>query len=86
MTTSRSSSWTCRCRRWTAARPARIKRRPRTRDAPIIFLTAMGVDAEHSARGYAAGAVDYIRKHFDPWALRAKVAVFTSIYLERYAQ
>ncbi|MFD3442778.1 response regulator [Streptomyces sp. NPDC058685] len=65
---------------------AHIKRRPRTRDVPIIFLTAMGVDSEHSARGYAAGAVDYISKPFDPWALRAKVAVFTSIYLERRTQ
>lgn len=65
---------------------AHIKRRPRNRDVPIIFLTAMGVDSEHSARGYAAGAVDYISKPFDPWALRAKVAVFTSIYLERRAQ
>ncbi|MFJ1550571.1 response regulator [Streptomyces sp. NPDC088246] len=65
---------------------AHIKRRPRTRDVPIIFLTAMGVDSEHSARGYAAGAVDYISKPFDPWALRAKVAVFTSIYLERHTQ
>ncbi|MFD5558432.1 response regulator [Streptomyces sp. NPDC127068] len=64
---------------------AHIKRRPRTRDVPIIFLTAMGVDAEHSARGYAAGAVDYLGKPFDPWALRAKVAVFTGIHLERRA-
>ncbi|MFJ6485211.1 two-component system response regulator [Streptomyces sp. NPDC091682] len=63
---------------------AHVKRRPRTRDIPIIFLTAMGLDSEHSARGYAAGAVDYISKPFDPWALRAKVAVFTSIYLERH--
>ncbi|MFI8997024.1 response regulator [Streptomyces sp. NPDC053542] len=62
---------------------AHIKRRPRTRDIPIIFLTAMGVDPEHSARGYAAGAVDYIGKPCDPWALRAKVAVFTGIHLER---
>ncbi|MFI0504196.1 response regulator [Streptomyces albogriseolus] len=65
---------------------AHIKRRPRTRDVPIIFLTAMGTGSEHSARGYAAGAVDYISKPFDPWALRAKVAVFTSIYLERHGQ
>ncbi|GHF21144.1 MULTISPECIES: response regulator [Streptomyces] len=62
---------------------AHIKRRPRNRDVPIIFLTAMGADPEHSARGYAAGAVDYIGKPFDPWVLRAKVAVFTGIYLER---
>ncbi|WP_432093505.1 response regulator [Streptomyces sp. bgisy100] len=62
---------------------AHIKRRSRNRDVPIIFLTAMGTDAEHSARGYAAGAVDYIGKPFDPWVLRAKVAVFTGIFLER---
>ncbi|MET9297081.1 response regulator [Streptomyces sp. NPDC003077] len=62
---------------------AHIKRRPRTRDVPIIFLTAMGTDPEHSARGYAAGAVDYIGKPFDPWVLRAKVAVFTGICLEQ---
>ncbi|AEW99295.1 response regulator [Streptantibioticus cattleyicolor] len=62
---------------------AHIKRRSRDRDVPIIFLTAMGADPEHSARGYAAGAVDYIGKPFDPWVLRAKVAVFTGIYLER---
>ncbi|KAB8158882.1 response regulator [Streptomyces sp. 3MP-14] len=62
---------------------AHIKRRSRTRDIPIIFLTAMGIDAEHSARGYAAGAVDYIGKPFDPWALRAKVSVFTDLFLER---
>ncbi len=62
---------------------AQIKRRARNRDIPIIFLTAMGIDPEHSARGYAAGAVDYIAKPFDPWALRAKVAVFTEIFLER---
>ncbi|MBB1253288.1 response regulator [Streptomyces alkaliterrae] len=62
---------------------AHIKRRRRTRDIPIIFLTAMSANAEHSARGYAAGAVDYIGKPFDPWALRAKVAVFTDLFLER---
>lgn len=62
---------------------AHIKRRTRTRDIPIIFLTAIGTAADHSARGYAAGAVDYIGKPFDPWALRAKVAVFTDLFLER---
>ncbi|MFE3204951.1 response regulator [Embleya sp. NPDC059237] len=62
---------------------AHIKRRSRTRSIPIIFLTAMGLDAAHSIRGYSAGAVDYIVKPFDPWALRAKVAVFIEIHLER---
>ncbi|RAJ31236.1 response regulator receiver domain-containing protein [Kitasatospora sp. SolWspMP-SS2h] len=62
---------------------AHIKRRARTRDIPIIFLTAVGNDPEYSMRGYAAGAVDFIVKPFDPWALRAKVAVFVEIFLER---
>ncbi|WP_439681879.1 response regulator [Embleya sp. MST-111070] len=62
---------------------AHIKRRSRTRNIPIVFLTAMGLDAEHSIRGYSAGAVDYIVKPFDPWALRAKVAVFIDLHLER---
>jgi len=62
---------------------AHIKRRPRSRDIPIIFLTAMGDQAGHAARGYAAGAVDYIHKPCDHWALRAKISVFTEIYMER---
>ncbi|MFD4999116.1 response regulator [Streptomyces buecherae] len=62
---------------------AQIKRRPRNRDIPLLFLTAMGADPEHSSRGYAAGAVDYIAKPVDPWALRAKVSTFTEIFLER---
>ncbi|MFJ1805662.1 MULTISPECIES: response regulator [unclassified Streptomyces] len=62
---------------------AQIKRRHRNRDVPIIFLTAMGADPIHANQGYLAGGVDYITKPFDPWALRAKVAVFTQIHIER---
>ncbi len=65
---------------------AHIKRRPRTRDVPIIFLTAMGTGSNTPPADTRPGAVDYISKPFDPWALRAKVAVFTSIYLERHGQ
>jgi CheY-like chemotaxis protein len=57
-----------------------IKRRARTHDVPIIFLTAAGAEPDHAFRGYAAGAVDYIAKPFDPWVLRAKVAVFVDLY------
>lgn len=39
------------------------------------------VPSTHTTRGNAAGAVDYINKPFHPKAPRAKVAVFTSIYL-----
>jgi DNA-binding response OmpR family regulator len=57
-----------------------IKRRERTRHVPIIFLTAADRDAHLALRGYAAGAVDYLTKPFDPWVLRAKVSVFVELW------
>jgi CheY-like chemotaxis protein len=59
---------------------ARIKRRARTKDIPIIFLTAVDKDPDSSYRGYAAGGADYISKPFDPWILRAKVQVFVDLW------
>jgi CheY-like chemotaxis protein len=59
-----------------------IKQRGHTPNAPIIFLTAAGAEPELAFRGYAAGAVDYISKPFDPWVLRAKVSVFVDLYLK----
>jgi len=57
-----------------------IKRRKKTRDVPIIFLTAVNSDPDYAFRGYAAGAVDFIAKPFDPWVLRAKVSVFVELH------
>ena len=59
---------------------AHIKRRERTKDIPIIFLTAINREPQHAFSGYSAGAVDYLSKPFDPWVLRAKVAVFVDLY------
>jgi CheY-like chemotaxis protein len=60
-----------------------IKQRERTRDVPIVFLTAIDGEAHQAFRGYAAGAVDYLSKPFDPWVLRAKVGVFIELYERR---
>lgn len=60
-----------------------IKQREKTRDIPILFLTAGDATAHQAFRGYAAGAVDYLSKPFDPWVLRAKVAVFVELHQQR---
>jgi CheY-like chemotaxis protein len=57
-----------------------IKQRERTRHVPIIFLTAADWDAQLALRGYAAGAIDWLTKPFDPWILRAKVSVFVELW------
>jgi CheY-like chemotaxis protein len=62
---------------------ARIKQHVTIRDVPIIFLTAAAAPPEQAFQGYAAGAVDYLAKPFDPWVLKAKVTVFVDLYLSR---
>ena len=59
---------------------AHIKQRERTKDVPIIFLTAISREVQHQLRGYDAGAVDYLAKPFEPEVLRAKVAVFVDLW------
>jgi len=57
-----------------------IKQRERTRDIPIIFVTAISKEEQHVFRGYESGAVDYVFKPFNPDVLRAKVAVFVELW------
>ena len=59
-----------------------IKGRERTRDIPIIFLTAINRDEEHRLRGFSSGGVDYIFKPVEPDLLRAKVRVFLDLHLK----
>jgi CheY-like chemotaxis protein len=61
-----------------------IKRRPRTRDIPIIFLTAMDEDPSQEFRDRDDGPVDHLSKPFDPNVLRAKVEVYVQAYLEAH--
>ena len=65
---------------------AAIRRRQKTRYVPIIFVS--GEDApERSLEAYAAGAVDYIVKPFDPAVLRSKLSVFVDLHqLRRHTE
>jgi PAS domain S-box-containing protein len=60
-----------------------IKSRTRTRDLPIVFLTAASDDVADIVRGYGVGAVDYVLKPFDAELLRSKVAVFAELERSR---
>jgi len=60
-----------------------IKKRPKLRDIPIIFLTAFSKDEPFIFRGYSVGAVDYVFKPFEPMILRSKVAVFAELFRSR---
>jgi len=64
---------------------ALIKQRARTRDIPIVFLTAARDEVSDIARGYGVGAVDYVLKPFDPELLRSKVGVFAELESSRRA-
>jgi signal transduction histidine kinase/DNA-binding response OmpR family regulator len=57
-----------------------IRGRDRSRDIPIIFLTADSTGGRHLSRGYSLGAVDYIVKPIEPDILRSKVAVFVELF------
>ena len=57
-----------------------IKSREKTRDIPIIFITAINREPHHAMRGYDTGAVDYIAKPFEPWLLQAKVRAFLELH------
>ncbi len=60
---------------------ALIRGRERTRNVPIIFLTAYDSgDNTYISQGYSLGAVDYIIKPINPEALKSKVAVFVELF------
>jgi PAS domain S-box-containing protein len=57
-----------------------VKQRKRTRDVPILFLTAHMMDDDDVLKGYGAGAVDYLSKPVNADILRSKIAVFVDLY------
>ncbi|MBI5607214.1 MAG: response regulator [Deltaproteobacteria bacterium] len=57
-----------------------IKAREKSKEVPIIFVTAISKETEYISLGYQTGGVDYIFKPYDPNILKAKVAAFVKMY------
>ncbi len=56
-----------------------MRHEEKTRDMPIIFVSAIFSDDFHIFQGYEAGAVDFIPKPFDKNLLLSKVRVFIQL-------
>jgi two-component system sensor histidine kinase/response regulator len=52
----------------------------KTKDIPIIFLSAVNVNKQFISKGYASGGRDYLVKPFDPDVLVLKVKTFIKLY------
>ncbi len=59
-----------------------IREHPRTRDTPIVFVTAVFRDEPHIFQAYSVGAVDVVFKPADPFILRSKVAILADLHLK----
>jgi signal transduction histidine kinase/DNA-binding response OmpR family regulator len=57
-----------------------IRARDRSRQTPIIFLTAYDRTREQEVQGYALGAVDFLSKPVIPEVLRGKVSVLIDLH------
>lgn len=59
-----------------------LKAQPKTRDVPVIFVTAMH-EVEDETKGFELGAVDYITKPIRPAIVKARVAAQLELALSR---
>lgn len=62
-----------------------MRGRAKTRNVPIIFVTALSEETSYMFRGYEAGAVDYISKPIEPMILKSKVDIFCELHRHRIA-
>ncbi len=60
----------------------RLKADPRTRDIPVLFLTAKNEEADET-KGLELGAVDYISKPFSPVILKHKLRIHMDLKRHR---
>ncbi|HEY9847057.1 MAG TPA: PAS domain S-box protein [Candidatus Caenarcaniphilales bacterium] len=59
---------------------ALIRKRPRSRYTPVIFLTAFSKSDAYMFKGYSLGAVDYLLKPVEPEVLLSKIVVFVELF------
>jgi signal transduction histidine kinase len=59
-----------------------IRGRERSKQTPVIFLTAQADEMNSMFRGYAVGAVDYLMKPVVPEVLKSKVAIFVELHMK----
>ena len=59
-----------------------IRANPRTREIPIIFITAVYREEPSVRKGYEVGGQDYLGKPFDPEILKAKVGIYSNLFLK----
>lgn len=55
----------------------------RTRNVPIVFVSAAGKELNHAFKGYETGAVDFLYKPLDIAAVKSKVNVFVALCQQR---
>ena len=55
----------------------------RTRNVPIVFVSAAGRELNYAFKGYETGAVDFLYKPLDSDAVRSKVNVFVTLDQQR---
>lgn len=60
-----------------------VRDNPRTREVPIMFLTAATRSEEGEVRAYGSGAVDFLQKPLNPTILRGKVRAFLDLHAAR---
>lgn len=55
----------------------------KTREIPIIFVTAINEQEAHVIEGFEAGAVDFLFKPLHPYITKSKVNAFVRFYLQK---
>ncbi|MFO3672861.1 ATP-binding protein [Pseudomonas protegens] len=57
----------------------------KTKNIPIVFVSAAGRELNYAFKGYESGAVDFLHKPLDIHAVKSKVNVFVDLYRQSKA-